>query len=85
MIESKQVLIVFSSPNELFEQIDSIDKNSTFYIDSNLGQELKGEKIALELYRKGFTNLFMTTGYNSDDFKELKFIKGVKDKSPPWK
>lgn len=80
-----QTLFTFSNSDELFKNLDSFGKNSTFYLDSNLGKGIKGENIGLVLYQKGFINLYLTTGYKAEDFKDLAYIKGVKDKSPPWK
>ncbi len=80
-----QNLIIFSMPDELFQNLENLEKNSVFYLDSNLGKGIKGEDIAKEIYQKGYLNIFLTTGHDAKDFEDLNFIKGVKDKSPPWK
>ena len=64
--------------------VDAFDKDSTFYIDSNLSDNQKGETIAKELFGKGFKNLYLATGYEPEEFCHLNFLKGVIGKDPPW-
>jgi signal transduction histidine kinase len=75
----------FSSPNEVMESIESIPFESTFYIDSNLGEnEMAGEDLALKLFEKGYHDLYLSTGYEKECFLQYKYLKGVIDKNPPW-
>lgn len=83
--KQNKILQTYSSFEELNLNLDNINKESTFYIDSNLGNNIKGENVAKDLFRKGFANIYMTTGYAADKFEKLDFLKGVLDKSPPWK
>lgn len=70
--------------SELESLLPSLSSESTFYIDSNLGLNIKGEAIADEISRKGFKNIFITSGYEQQKFKNLSYLTGVRDKSPPW-
>ena len=77
-------LNTYASKEELLQKLDEFNKLSTFYIDSNLGKNIKGEDVAIELYQKGFTNLIMTSGYERDHFQNLTFIKDIIGKEPPF-
>ena len=46
--------------------------------------EQKGEELAREIYNQGYKNLYIATGFESNKFKELKFLKGVIGKVPPF-
>lgn len=78
------ILLTYSSSEELFNSVHSFEKNVIFYIDSELGNNIKGENVALELYELGFNNIFMASGYGKEKFANLSFLKGIRDKSPPW-
>ncbi len=74
----------FATPAELFAELDTLPEDTIFYIDSSLGDEQKGEDIARSLYEKGYTNLYLTTGYEPERFKDLTFLKGVIGKEAPF-
>ncbi|QDK43228.1 hypothetical protein DOM21_17550 [Bacteriovorax stolpii] len=65
-------------------KVKSADKNANFYIDSELGDGLKGETIALRLFELGFKNIHLTTGYDKEHFNNLTFIKSILSKAPPF-
>lgn len=56
------------------------------YIDSNLGDGVKGEIEAKRLELAGYTNIYLATGYTKDDFdlELIPWIKGVTSKTPPF-
>ncbi|MFN3454782.1 MAG: sensor histidine kinase [Pseudobdellovibrio sp.] len=76
-------LISFKTVNELNSQKTAINKNSKIYIDSNLGNGVKGEEIAKALYDEGYAQIYLATGYQAESFQHLKFLKGVVGKDPP--
>ena len=80
-----QQLIAIATNEELQILLNKIDQSSNIFIDSELGDDLAGEDIAQSLHKKGYKNLFITSGHSADRFQHLSFLKGVKDKSPPWK
>jgi hypothetical protein len=61
-----------------------IDPRTPIYIDSNLGNGLRGESIARDLYRIGFHEIYLATGYSAEDFEPMEWIKGIVGKEPPW-
>ena len=79
---------IYSSSSELMADIMTIDNSTRFYIDSNLGInklgiEIRGEDVANEIFRLGFKNIYLATGYEPDKFSALTFLKGVVGKDPP--
>lgn len=76
-------LIIFSSAEELKNNLDNLNKDSTFYIDRELGGT-NGEDLAIFLNQKGFQNIFLATGHSPDLFTHLTFLKGIIGKKPPF-
>lgn len=64
--------------------LHTLSKDSNIYLDSELGNNIKGEVIAQELNLLGFSNIYMATGSDEVHFKNFTFLKGVRDKAPPW-
>lgn len=62
---------------------EALAKETPLYIDSDLGNDLKGEDIAKELHEKGFTDITMATGHGSEKFSRLPWLKII-GKEPPW-
>lgn len=77
-------LKTFRSFEDFEKAKDSIKKDSLIYIDSELGQVIKGEDIARFLHKEGFVNISMSTGHSADLFKELHFLKSVINKKAPF-
>ena len=82
-------LKIYINAHELLSDLDQFDKTTKFYIDSNLGKnadgsEVKGEIIAETLFKSGFAELFLCTGYDQERFRNLTFIKKVFSKSAPF-
>lgn len=73
----------FSSAEEFKSRLSDIHKDSTVYIDSNLGS-VKGEEFARELFELGFKEIYLSTGYEKTDFPVMPWIKDVVGKVPPW-
>lgn len=59
-------------------------KDMPIYIDSNFGIGLTGQDYAKELYEKGFTNIYLSTGYKKEHFSDMPWIKGIVGKEPPF-
>lgn len=74
----------FSSPDEVNKILNTINKHTVFYIDSELSTDLKGELYAKELYDKGFNNIYLTTGYPPSKFPNMPWIKEILGKDPPF-
>jgi len=54
------------------------------YIDSELGQGVKGEELAKTLFDEGFTIIYLATGFNKHDFPVMPWIKEVVGKDAPF-
>ncbi len=77
-------ILLCSSVVEFREKIEALDRSTPIYLDSNLGEGVRGEEFALELSSLGFTEIFLATGYDSGDLGPLPGIKGVIGKDPPF-
>lgn len=77
-------LKTYKTDREFFQELDSYDKKTPFYVDSNLGAGVRGEDIAKQLFDQGFYEVFLATGYPSEKFAGLPGIKKVVGKESPW-
>lgn len=83
--KAKVELTVYSSEKEFFNIHQSHPKNTLIYIDSNLANDIKGELVAEEIYRLGFQQISLTTGYDPAKFTgKYPWIKEVISKKPPF-
>lgn len=80
--KNSKSILCFSSHDELFAKLSEIDPSSPFYVDENLGNEVKGEVVTKELFALGFKNLYLATGYPAEWFKHITWVKGVVGKEP---
>lgn len=64
--------------------IDALDANSTIFVDSDLGHGFKGEDVARKVYERGYRTIYFATGFESNKFQQLDFIKGIVGKAPPF-
>jgi hypothetical protein len=77
-------LKAFKDPALFLADLEAFPKDTPIYIDSELGNGVKGENIAVELKEKGFTDITLETGHAPERFAHLPWLK-VKDKGSPWK
>jgi len=76
-------LKAFTNPSEFLSSLGDFPKDIPLYIDSDLGENIKGEKIAAELKEKGFTNICLATAHSPEKFAHLPWLKVI-TKEPPW-
>ncbi len=76
-------LKAYKTPEAFAGGIEALPKDTPIYIDSDLGNGVKGENIAIELYTKDFSNLTIATGHDPEEFAPLPWLK-VTGKEPPW-
>lgn len=76
-------LRVFESPAEFLAAADDVPKDTPVYLDSSLGDGVKGEDVAVQLKEKGFTDICLETGHDPARFAALGWLK-VSGKEPPW-
>lgn len=77
-------IVTYSSPCEFNAAISNFNEETLLYIDSDLGSGIKGELFAKELYDKGFKNICITTGYVSERFVNMPWLKAVIGKEPSF-
>ncbi|KTC87671.1 sensor histidine kinase [Legionella drozanskii] len=82
--DAKQTISTYSSFADFINEIDSYSKNTVIYIDSDLGNNVKGEECAKYLFDKGFTKVHLSTGHSKDQFKDMPWIKTIVSKEPPF-
>lgn len=76
-------LKAFTDPAEFFARLGEFPKDIPLYIDSDLGDNIKGENIAADLKEKGFTNIYLTTGHPPERFAHFPWLRVV-TKEAPW-
>ncbi|MGZ3771080.1 MAG: sensor histidine kinase [Bdellovibrio sp.] len=82
--ESQKTLLALKTTEDFNTQKMLIDIESNIYIDSNLGNGIKGEDLARQLHAEGFKNLYLATGYEPESFPPMSFLKGIVGKEPPF-
>lgn len=77
-------LAVFSTPREFMVSVGKLDKRTPIYVDSNLGDGIRGEEFTKELHAQGFRNLYLATGRQPDTLPPMPWIIEVVGKKSPW-
>lgn len=83
-IQSNNTLYCLERPSEFHRIMDIIAKNTPIYVDSDLGNGIKGELVAKDYFDYGFKNLYLTTGYTKEKFGEIPWIKEILGKDSPF-
>jgi FixJ family two-component response regulator len=74
----------FYSVDDFLDNSKSFERKTPIYVDSNLGEGLKGEILSEDIYNEGFKNLYITTGYHSDSINKPLWIKDIIGKAPQF-
>jgi len=77
-------LKAFKKADDFMNTLDQFSKDTPVYLDSELGDGVKGEDIAKTLHENGFTELYMETGHPPEKFAHLIWLKAVRSKEAPW-
>ncbi|MBK7959972.1 MAG: hypothetical protein IPK04_01325 [Bdellovibrionales bacterium] len=72
----------FSSAVDFMSRASDFDTISKVYVDSNLGNGIRGEDISKKIHELGFTNIYLCTGYQASEFQPMPWIKGIVGKDP---
>jgi len=80
----RKSIAVFNSVLEFEEVRQSYPGSVPIYIDSDLNDGTRGEDYAKELHKRGFTEIFLATGYDKDRFSEMYWIKDIVGKDMPF-
>jgi len=81
--EAGAKLLGYTEPEKFLADLGKFPKDMAIYIDSELGENVKGENIAAELKEKGFTNICLATAHPPERFAHLPWLK-VRSKETPW-
>ncbi len=85
--ENKKSIKQFTNVEEFMQFLPTVDLQTKIYVDSNLGPQAsiaKGEDVLKKLNTMGFQNLYLCTGYEPDQFANIKYIKAVVGKEPTF-
>lgn len=74
----------FSSVDEFLAQSTNFDSNTPVYLDSHLGNGARGEILAHKIHERGFSKIYLVTGFSKKEFDQIPEIRAVMDKNPPW-
>lgn len=80
----KKNLIVFNNATAAEKDIFRYDRSAIVYVDSNLGNRVKGEDYAKKLYEAGFKNIYLATAHNASQFSPMYWIKAIVGKDVPF-
>lgn len=72
----------YESIENFLADSSAISSDSYIYIDSDLGNGIKGEVESEKVFEAGYTNLFLATGLPQEYINKPKWIKGVFSKNP---
>jgi signal transduction histidine kinase len=80
--KSNKKILCLASYAELKTHLNSLDRNTIFYIDVHISDNEDGVQVSKDLFDQGFTNLYLATGYEPEKFAHVTWIKGVVGKTP---
>lgn len=80
--ENNKKYAQYFSVEEFLKAQSLYDHTSPIFVDSNLGNNIKGEDAAKEIFKQGFKNIFIATGYEASSIVVHPWIKGVVGKDP---
>lgn len=78
-----QHIVILNTITQVNRCIDYFDKDTLLYVDSHLGEDIKGEDFAKTLYEKGFKSIHLCTGMDASEFSEMPWIKKIVGKEYP--
>lgn len=74
----------FQNVDDFKKIVEHLEFDSTIHIDSRLSDNQRGENLAYDLHLQGYKSIYITSGYSKNYFSQFHFLKGIRDKSPPW-
>ena len=73
----------FSCFEDFLRSENSKDTHVSIFIDVDFNGEFLGPDIADRVFKMGFHEIYLCTGYTLDTLEPKNFIKGVISKEPP--
>lgn len=77
-------IMCFESIEEFEEALPMIDRKTAVYMDSDLGDHIKGEEYTKSLAEKGFTEIYLATGHPASYFAPMPWVRKIIGKEPPF-
>lgn len=74
-------LKTFSNSKEFMKEINTASKEVVIFLDSDIGEDIKGEQIGKKCFEMGFKNIFLITSYEKVDFPQMPWIKDIGGKN----
>ena len=74
---------LFSCPQEFLSAASVIDQSTPVYIDVSLGPNISGVDFAHEVFKLGFTEISLATGYEPESIDAPSFIRRIIGKDFP--
>jgi hypothetical protein len=78
-------LQIFSNSTDLLSNLNTMNKNTQFFIDQELGEKKSGSELIYDLQGKGFSNFHIVSLHQKDHFEYNPHIKGYLNKDFPTK
>jgi signal transduction histidine kinase len=80
--ELSKTILVFRSAREFFENAGVIDPTTPLYIDVSIGPDERGENVARDAAKIGFSEIYLATGYNADAIQKPNGVRAIIGKDP---
>lgn len=81
---AEKTLKAYPDTSSFIKEAEGLPRNTPIYLDSDLGEGVRGEDKARELAALGFTELYLETGHDPASLPVLPHLKAVRGKEPPW-
>ncbi len=78
-------LLCFFTVEEFILSSQKICYEVQIFVDSNLGQDVRGEVASEKIFALGFHNISLCTGFSPDEIQKPKWISQVVGKDTPFK
>ena len=76
-------LTTFFSVDEMMKTSSNFGKETPVYVDSNLGDGLKGEDLSKQIFDQGFNNIVLATGARKESITQPFWISKIQGKEFP--
>lgn len=77
-------LLCFFNVEDFIKHSQKISKDAKLYIDSALGDNIKGEIVSLDIFKLGFEDISICSGFEDLDISKYPWIKAKITKKPPF-
>lgn len=74
--------IGFYNPGDFLFAAARFHLDTKIFVDSNLGNSIKGEDLSKIVFELGFKNIYLCTGYQASQFSDMPWIREVIGKEP---